>query len=221
MEEKKFYQKNWFVILTLIFVFPIGLYLMWRHTDWKPKTKKIVTGIVSFIFVLNLFSSDDESKNDVSSTTNIEEPKTEEISKNDETEEEKERKEKEEEKKTKEKEEKERKEKEQKEKEQKEKEEQEEKEKQNQEEAKKKKEQEEDSKNLSPIGLKEVTVAKFVDGDTTRFYYNGEDVSFRYLLIDTPETKHPRVGQQPFGPEASARTQELLSNASVIEVEHD
>src|SRR5699024_8181670 len=95
MEEKKFYQKNWFVILTLIFVFPIGLYLMWRRTDWKPKTKKIVTGIVSVIFVLNLFSSDDESKNDVSSTTNIEEPKTEEISKNDETEEEKERKEKE------------------------------------------------------------------------------------------------------------------------------
>src|SRR5699024_3411037 len=132
-----------------------------------------------------------------------------------------EKKKKEEEKKAKEQEEKERKEKEQKEKEQKEKEEQEEKEKQNQEEAKKKKEQEEDSKNLSPIGLEEVTVAKFVDGDTTRFYYNGEDVSFRYLLIDTPETKHPRVGQQPFGPEASARTQELLSNASVIEVEHD
>ena len=229
MEEKKFYQKNWFVILTLIFVFPIGLYLMWRHTDWKPKTKKIVTGIVGFIFVLNLFSSDDESKSDVSSTTNIEEPKTEEISKDNETKEEKERKEKEnleakkkeEEKKAKEQEEKERKEKEQKEKEQKEKEEQEEKEKQNQEEAKKKKEQEEDSKNLSPIGLEEVTVAKFVDGDTTRFYYNGEDVSFRYLLIDTPETKHPRVGKQPFGPEASARTQELLSNASVIEVEHD
>src|SRR5699024_4246142 len=224
MEEKKFYQKNWFVILTLIFVFPIGLYLMWRHTDWKPKTKKIVIGFVSFIFVLNLFSSDDESKNDVSSTTNIEEPKTEEISKNDETEEEKERKEKEnleakkkeEEKKAKEQEEKERKEK-----EQKEKEEQEAKEKQKQEEAKKKKEQEEDSKNIAPIGLEEVTVAKFVDGDTTRFYYNGEDVSFSNLLIDTPETKHPRVGQQPFGPEASARTQELLSNASVIEVEHD
>ena len=219
MEEKKFYQKNWFVILTLIFVFPIGLYLMWRHTDWKPKTKKIITGIVGFIFVLNLFSSDDESKSDVSSTTNIEEPKTEEISKDDETEEEKdnqekenlEAKKKEEEKKAKE----------QEEKEQKEKEEQEDKEKKKQEEAKKKKEQEENSKNIAPIGLEEVTVAKFVDGDTTRFYYNGEDVSFRYLLIDTPETKHPRVGQQPFGPEASARTQELLSNASVIEVEHD
>lgn len=74
---------------------------------------------------------------------------------------------------------------------------------------------------VAPIGLEKVTVAKFVDGDTTRFYYNGEDLSFRYLLIDTPETKHPRVGVQPFGPEASARTEELLSNANVIEVEHD
>lgn len=77
------------------------------------------------------------------------------------------------------------------------------------------------SKYISPVGLEQVTVARFVDGDTTRFYYNGEDVSFRYLLIDTPETKHPRVGKQPFGQEASDRTRELLSNAQIIEVEHD
>ena len=74
---------------------------------------------------------------------------------------------------------------------------------------------------ISPVGLEQVTVARYVDGDTTRFYYNGEDVSFRYLLIDTPETKHPRVGKQPFGQEASDRTRELLSNAQIIEVEHD
>ena len=77
------------------------------------------------------------------------------------------------------------------------------------------------SKYISPVGLEQVTVARFVDGDTTRFYYNGEDVSFRYLLIDTPETKHPRVGKQPFGQEASDRTRELLSNAQIIEVEYD
>lgn len=77
------------------------------------------------------------------------------------------------------------------------------------------------SKYISPVGLEQVTVARFVDGDTTRFYYNGEDVSFRYLLIDTPETKHPRVGKQPFGQEASDRTRELLSNAQLIEVEYD
>src|SRR5699024_8890746 len=128
---------------------------------------------------------------------------------------------KEEEKKAKEQEEKERKKKEQEEKERKEKEQKEAKEKQKQEEAKKKKEQEEDSKNISPVGLEQVTVARFVDGDTTRFYYKGEDVSFRYLLIDTPETKHPRVGKQPFGQEASDRTRELLSNAQIIEIEHD
>lgn len=77
------------------------------------------------------------------------------------------------------------------------------------------------SKYISPVGLEQVTVARFVDGDTTHFYYNGEDVSFRYLLIDTPETNHPRVGKQPFGQEASDRTRELLSNAQIIEVEHD
>ena len=77
------------------------------------------------------------------------------------------------------------------------------------------------SKYISPVGLEQVTVARFVDGDTTRFYYKGEDVSFRYLLIDTPETKHPRVGKQPFGQEASDRTRELLSNAQIIEIEHD
>ncbi|GAB3059745.1 thermonuclease family protein [Salinicoccus sesuvii] len=66
-----------------------------------------------------------------------------------------------------------------------------------------------------------VTIASFVDGDTTRFNYNGEDASFRYLLIDTPETNHPRLGMQPFGSEASTRTKALLSEASTIEVEFD
>lgn len=66
-----------------------------------------------------------------------------------------------------------------------------------------------------------VTVASFTDGDTTRFMYNGNNEPFRYLLIDTPETNHPRLGEQPFGKEASARTRELLGNADVIEVEFD
>ena len=195
------------------------------ENNMDPKDKKERNGCLKWLFygfiamvllgACGAVLDDGENNKDT-----VNEPKTEEASKDDETKEEEkenlEAKKKEEEKKAKEQEEKERKEK-----ERKEKEEQEAKEKQKQEEAKKKKEQEEDSKNIAPIGLEEVTVAKIVDGDTTRFYYNGEDVSFRYLLIDTPETKHPRVGQQPFGPEASARTQELLSNASVIEVEHD
>lgn len=66
-----------------------------------------------------------------------------------------------------------------------------------------------------------VTFAKHVDGDTAYFNIDGEEKKFRFLLIDTPETKHPRTGVQPFGPEASQRTHELLANASNIEVEYD
>ncbi|RIL74597.1 DNA-binding protein [Staphylococcus cohnii] len=60
-----------------------------------------------------------------------------------------------------------------------------------------------------------------VDGDTAKFNYDGNTQSFRFLLIDTPETKHPKVGKQPFGQEASDRTAELLNNAEKIEVEFD
>ncbi|MDB0581028.1 thermonuclease family protein [Salinicoccus roseus] len=66
-----------------------------------------------------------------------------------------------------------------------------------------------------------VEVASFVDGDTTKFHFEGETASFRYLLIDTPETNHPRIGEQPLGKEASARTKELLEEAEEIEVEFD
>ncbi|MBL5844642.1 thermonuclease family protein [Bacillus sporothermodurans] len=38
--------------------------------------------------------------------------------------------------------------------------------------------------------------------------------------IDTPETKHPRIGVQPFGPEASNFTKKMLTNKS-IELEMD
>lgn len=66
-----------------------------------------------------------------------------------------------------------------------------------------------------------VDLAGTVDGDTAKFIYNGSQQSFRFLLIDTPETKHPRLGKQPFGQEASDRTKELLTNANKIEVEFD
>src|SRR5699024_2967862 len=60
-----------------------------------------------------------------------------------------------------------------------------------------------------------------VDGDTAKFIYEETKAAFRFLLIDTPETKHPSVGKQPLGQEASDRTAELLNNAEKIEVEFD
>ncbi|MFD1902304.1 thermonuclease family protein [Enterococcus termitis] len=38
----------------------------------------------------------------------------------------------------------------------------------------------------------------------------------RYLLIDTPETKKPGTPQQPFGKEASERTEQLIQNRNRI-----
>lgn len=69
-------------------------------------------------------------------------------------------------------------------------------------------------------------LAKHVDGDTTRLYITGDtfgaktgkdgSVSLRYLLIDTPETVDPRLdGPQPFGVEASQRTEELLESGNI------
>ncbi|PCF42535.1 thermonuclease family protein [Staphylococcus delphini] len=66
-----------------------------------------------------------------------------------------------------------------------------------------------------------VELVKAVDGDTAKLKYQGKTETFRFLLIDTPETKHPRLGKQPFGQEASDRTAELLKNSKNIEVEFD
>ncbi|PCF85827.1 alpha/beta hydrolase [Staphylococcus delphini] len=62
---------------------------------------------------------------------------------------------------------------------------------------------------------------KHIDGDTSKFNIDGKEKTVRYLLIDTPETKHPRLGVQPFGREASERTRSLLSSAKKIEIEYD
>ncbi|WP_257243252.1 thermonuclease family protein [Staphylococcus xylosus] len=85
----------------------------------------------------------------------------------------------------------------------------------------KKKEKEEHKPKPGTTDRIPVELSSTVDGDTAKFIYDGNVQSFRFLLIDTPETKHPRLGKQPFGQEASDRTEELLNNANKIEVEFD
>lgn len=67
----------------------------------------------------------------------------------------------------------------------------------------------------------QVSFAKHIDGDTACFFLNGHEFKSRFLLIDTPETVKQGVSPQKFGKEASNRTNELLSNAAVIEVQFD
>ncbi|MFK2825114.1 thermonuclease family protein [Bacillus sp. B190/17] len=75
-----------------------------------------------------------------------------------------------------------------------------------------------DSSDSDIAEKKELTgiVTYVVDGDTFDIKLsNGQEERVRMTLIDTPETKHPRLGVQPFGPEASAFTKKLLTDKKV------
>lgn len=60
-------------------------------------------------------------------------------------------------------------------------------------------------------------VRRVTDGDTIRvdFETGAENVAVRYIGMDTPETLHPTLGVQPFGPEASARNEELVGGRRI------
>ncbi|WP_309090101.1 thermonuclease family protein [Domibacillus sp.] len=71
---------------------------------------------------------------------------------------------------------------------------------------------------MEPIPAK---LARPVDGDTAVFAFDAdrdgkeEEFSARFLLIDTPETRHPQLGRQPLGEEAKERTAELLKGGDI------
>lgn len=43
------------------------------------------------------------------------------------------------------------------------------------------------------------TLIKAIDGDTVKLMYKGQPMTFRLLLVDTPETKHPKKGVEKYG----------------------
>ncbi|RDY28198.1 nuclease [Romboutsia weinsteinii] len=66
------------------------------------------------------------------------------------------------------------------------------------------------------------TVDRVVDGDTVEIILpSGEEVDTRLLLIDTPETKHPNLGVQKFGPEASEFAKSVLQQGDTVYFELD
>ena len=71
------------------------------------------------------------------------------------------------------------------------------------------------------IAKVQVKLVKAVDGDTISVQYEGKTENVRFLLVDTPETSHPRLGVQPFGPEAKEFTKKMVENAEKLELEFD
>ena len=64
-------------------------------------------------------------------------------------------------------------------------------------------------------------VRKVVDGDTIEVRVGNRNETVRLLGIDTPETVHPDKPVECFGPEASARTKQLLPRGTMVRIERD
>lgn len=80
---------------------------------------------------------------------------------------------------------------------------------------------EELSKNEQETEKVTVEYVKGVDGDTAKFKINGEEITVRFLAVDTPESVHPTKEVEDYGVEASNFTKEKLKNAKRIELEFD
>lgn len=66
-----------------------------------------------------------------------------------------------------------------------------------------------------------VSFSKCVDGDTAKFILDNKEITVRFLAIDTPETKNPKKGVEPYGKEASLYTCNKLKNSNNIVLEFD
>ena len=64
-------------------------------------------------------------------------------------------------------------------------------------------------------GDKTYRVLSVTDGDTLKIEYEGNSETIRLIGVDTPETVHPTKLVEPFGPEASAFTKNLLIGEEV------
>ena len=58
-DHKKWYQKTGWIIALLILFFPVGLFLMWKYTNWKKPVKGIITALI-LIFALSGIVSPDK-----------------------------------------------------------------------------------------------------------------------------------------------------------------
>jgi micrococcal nuclease len=65
------------------------------------------------------------------------------------------------------------------------------------------------------------TVVRVVDGDTIVVRIGGHDENVRLIGIDTPETHKPNTPVECFGPEATARMQQLLPAGTAVRLERD
>lgn len=69
--SKKFYEQTWFIVLILIFFFPVGLVLVWTNKHWSQKGKIIATVIVAVLVIVGLGSNSGKNSNDTEVTAAV------------------------------------------------------------------------------------------------------------------------------------------------------
>lgn len=83
-EESKFYKKNWFMWVTLVFVTPVGIFLLWKfHPEFNKNKKVILTIIFALWFFVCLCAPTNEYQSN-SSNSKVGSVKTENSNSNDE-----------------------------------------------------------------------------------------------------------------------------------------
>ena len=50
-ESLPFFQKTWFIILMMIFVSPVGIFLMWYYKEWNTVIKIVLSVFLIFYFM--------------------------------------------------------------------------------------------------------------------------------------------------------------------------
>lgn len=73
-KKKHFWDSQWFLWFSLIFIYPVGLLLLWFNTDCDKKYKKIMSVVFGILFVLlvtNPFSGHKENNAQQPDTSSI------------------------------------------------------------------------------------------------------------------------------------------------------
>lgn len=71
--KEKWYKRTWAIILLLLFVWPVGLYLMWKYKqDWS-KAVKIIVSILVVLMIINYFSTLGKVDSSVKNTSAVSE----------------------------------------------------------------------------------------------------------------------------------------------------
>jgi hypothetical protein len=60
-QNKKWYQKTVWIILFLIFLFPVGLFLMWKYSRWSLKVKWILGIVFGLLYIIGFASAGNKS----------------------------------------------------------------------------------------------------------------------------------------------------------------